>query len=275
VYLEKLIERARHVEVQLLGDDHGNLVHLFERDCSVQRRNQKVVERAPAPYLSQASARRSHRMPPSGSRHAADYRGAGTVEFLLDADTGKFYFIEVNPRIQVEHTVTEVVTGIDIVKAQIRLLEGRRHRHPPRSGVAPAAGYPAERQCHPVPRHDRRPRAELHPRLWPHHRLSRGNRLWRAPRWRHGLCRRGHHTLLRSRCSRRSPAWAPSALEAIARMNRALREFRIRGVATNLAFLENMHHASGFRREPLYDALHRHDAGPVRLQAPATARRSS
>src|SRR5690606_32970863 len=123
MYLEKLIERARHVEVQLIGDDHGNLVHLYERDCSVQRRNQKVVERAPAPYLPEdvrdeltASAIRLG--------NAANYRGAGTVEFLLDADTNRFYFIEVNPRIQVEHTVTEVVTGIDIVKAQIRRLEG-------------------------------------------------------------------------------------------------------------------------------------------------------
>ncbi|KAB2860846.1 MAG: ATP-grasp domain-containing protein, partial [Bauldia sp.] len=123
MYLEKLIERARHVEVQLIGDDHGNLVHLFERDCSVQRRNQKVVERAPAPYLGEA-ARRDLTEAALRLGRAANYRGAGTVEFLMDADSGKFYFIEVNPRIQVEHTVTEQVTGIDIVKAQIRLLEG-------------------------------------------------------------------------------------------------------------------------------------------------------
>src|SRR5690606_11045901 len=123
MYLEKLIERARHVEVQLIGDDHGNLVHLYERDCSVQRRNQKVVERAPAPYLSEEV-----RAELTGAAvrlgNEANYRGAGTVEFLMDADTNKFYFIEVNPRIQVEHTVTEEVTGIDIVKAQIHLLDG-------------------------------------------------------------------------------------------------------------------------------------------------------
>ena len=123
MYLEKLIERARHVEVQLIGDDHGNLVHLFERDCSVQRRNQKVVERAPAPYMSQ-EVRDDLTSSAIRLGNAANYRGAGTVEFLLDADTDKFYFIEVNPRIQVEHTVTEVVTGIDIVKAQIKLLQG-------------------------------------------------------------------------------------------------------------------------------------------------------
>ena len=123
VYLEKLVERARHVEVQLLGDAHGNLVHLFERDCSVQRRNQKVIERAPAPQLSPAQR---HDLCEAALRLArkVNYRNAGTAEFLFDADTGKSYFIEVNPRIQVEHTVTEMVTGIDIVKAQIRIAEG-------------------------------------------------------------------------------------------------------------------------------------------------------
>src|SRR5262249_31508052 len=119
VYLEKLVRRARHVEVQLLGDRHGNLVHLFERDCSIQRRNQKIIERAPAPYLDEAT-RAALAEAALAIGRATDYAGAGTVEFLLDSETGKFYFIEVNPRIQVEHTVTEVVTGLDIVKAQIR-----------------------------------------------------------------------------------------------------------------------------------------------------------
>ena len=125
VYLEKLVRRARHVEVQVLGDTQGNLVHLFERDCSVQRRNQKVVERAPAPYLDDSSRSALCESALKLAR-AVDYTHAGTVEFLMDADSGKFYFIEVNPRIQVEHTVTEEVTGIDIVKAQIRITEGMR-----------------------------------------------------------------------------------------------------------------------------------------------------
>ena len=125
VYLEKLIERARHVEVQILGDDHGNLVHLFERDCTVQRRNQKVIERAPAPYLDENQRKElcGHALKLAGT---VGYTNAGTVEFLMDIDTDEFYFIEVNPRIQVEHTVTEEVTGIDIVKAQIRLAQGAR-----------------------------------------------------------------------------------------------------------------------------------------------------
>ncbi|MEH6725846.1 MAG: biotin carboxylase N-terminal domain-containing protein, partial [Hyphomicrobiales bacterium] len=133
VYLEKLVERARHVEVQLLGDSHGNLVHLFERDCSVQRRNQKVVERAPAPYLSQEQRDELCDYALKIGR-TASYKGAGTVEFLMDVDTGKFYFIEVNPRVQVEHTVTEEVTGVDIVKAQIHIAEGATIGEP-ESGV--------------------------------------------------------------------------------------------------------------------------------------------
>src|SRR6201985_3001049 len=123
VYLEKLVRRARHVEVQILGDSHGNLVHLWERDCTVQRRNQKVVERAPAVFLSDGERRELCEAALKIGR-AVSYRAAGTVEFLQDTDTGKFYFIEVNPRIQVEHTVTECVTGIDLVKAQIRIAAG-------------------------------------------------------------------------------------------------------------------------------------------------------
>jgi pyruvate carboxylase len=123
VYLEKLIRHARHIEVQVLGDTHGNLVHLFERDCTVQRRNQKVVERAPAVFLDEAQRAELTGYALAIGR-AADYVNAGTVEFLQDADTGQFYFIEVNPRIQVEHTVTEMVTGVDLVKAQIRIAAG-------------------------------------------------------------------------------------------------------------------------------------------------------
>ena len=123
-FLERLVQRARHVEVQILGDHHGQIVHLYERDCSVQRRNQKVVERAPDPYLSEAQRGNLRARPQDLSLR--QYQCAGTVEFLMDADTGEFFFIEVNPRVQVEHTVTEEVTGIDIVKAQIRITEGGR-----------------------------------------------------------------------------------------------------------------------------------------------------
>ena len=123
-FLEKMIIRARHVEVQILGDSHGEIYHLWERDCSVQRRNQKVVERAPAPYLSQQQRETLCNLGKKICQHV-NYECAGTVEFLMDMDSDEFYFIEVNPRVQVEHTVTEEVTGIDIVAAQIKIAEGK------------------------------------------------------------------------------------------------------------------------------------------------------
>ena len=123
-YLERMITSARHVEVQILGDRHGQIYHLYERDCSVQRRNQKVVERAPAPYLTDAQRAEICELGRKICAHVG-YECAGTVEFLMDMETGKFYFIEVNPRVQVEHTVTEEVTGIDIVRAQILIAEGK------------------------------------------------------------------------------------------------------------------------------------------------------
>ena len=123
VYVEKLVRHARHVEVQVLGDSAGNLVHLFERDCSVQRRNQKVVERAPASYLSD-SQRETLCGLALRLAAAANYVNAGTVEFLMDVDSGEFFFIEVNPRIQVEHTVTEEITGQNRVELQAELEPG-------------------------------------------------------------------------------------------------------------------------------------------------------
>ncbi len=109
VFLEKLVGKARHIEVQVLGDAHGNVMHLFERDCSVQRRHQKVVEMAPAPNLDRKVATQLHEAAVAIAREV-NYKCAGTVEFLLDTESGKFFFIEVNPRIQVEHTVTEEIT---------------------------------------------------------------------------------------------------------------------------------------------------------------------
>jgi acetyl-CoA carboxylase, biotin carboxylase subunit len=124
VFLERYIPRAKHIEVQILGDAHGNLVHLWERDCSVQRRHQKVVELAPSINLPQGLRERICEAAVRLCR-SVGYRSAGTVEFLLDVDRQEFFFIEVNPRIQVEHTVTEMVTGVDLVREQIRIADGR------------------------------------------------------------------------------------------------------------------------------------------------------
>src|SRR5271168_1988468 len=125
VFLEKYLPRARHLEVQILADHHGNVLHLYERDCSVQRRHQKVVEVAPAANLP-SSIRAELCDAAVRLARKAKYRNAGTVEFLYDVDAQKWYFIEVNPRIQVEHTVTEMVTGIDLVRSQILVAQGHK-----------------------------------------------------------------------------------------------------------------------------------------------------
>ena len=237
VYLEKLIRRARHVEVQLLGDAHGNLVHLWERDCSVQRRNQKVVERAPAPFLDAAQRAElcGHAL---AIGRAAHYRGAGTVEFLQDVDSGKVYFIEVNPRIQVEHTVTEEVTGIDIVKAQIRIAAGAEIGTEA-SGVPPQAeirisGHAL--QCR-ITTED--PENSFIPDYGTisayRSPAGFGIRLDAGTAYAGAFISRAYDSLLV-----KVTAWAPSAEECIARMHRALGEFRIRGVVTNLRFLDRL-----------------------------------
>ena len=131
VYIEKMIERPRHVEVQILGDQHGSLIHLGERDCSTQRRHQKLLEESPSPVLSEGQRKDLCEAALKVAR-AAKYHNAGTVEFLLDPGTGKFYFMEVNTRLQVEHPVTEAVSGFDLVKAQIRIAAGERLDKMPR-----------------------------------------------------------------------------------------------------------------------------------------------
>ncbi|MET3661420.1 pyruvate carboxylase [Aquamicrobium ahrensii] len=235
VYLEKLIERARHVEVQVLGDTHGNAVHLFERDCSIQRRNQKVVERAPAPYLSDELRQElcGHALKIA---RETDYIGAGTVEFLQDADTGKFYFIEVNPRIQVEHTVTEEVTGIDIVKAQIHILDGHAIGTPesgvPRQEEIRLQGHAL--QCRITTEDPEQHFIPDYGRITGYRSAAGfGIRLDGGTAYSGAIITRYYDPLLvKVTASGRTPD------EALSRMHRALREFRIRGVATNLTFLE-------------------------------------
>ncbi|MDO8606061.1 MAG: pyruvate carboxylase [Phaeospirillum sp.] len=235
VYLEKLVRRARHVEVQVLGDSKGNLVHLFERDCSVQRRNQKVVERAPAPYLD---GRQRAELCASALKlaQAARYENAGTVEFLMDMDTEQFYFIEVNPRVQVEHTVTEVVTGIDIVKAQIRIAGGGSIGSPgsdvPKQADIRLNGHAI--QCRITTEDPGNAFIPDYGRITAYRGAAGfGIRLDGGTAFSGALITRFYDSLLE-----KVTAWAPTPEEAIARMDRALREFRIRGVATNLTFLE-------------------------------------
>ncbi len=235
-YLEKMITRARHVEVQILGDKHGGLYHLFERDCTVQRRNQKVVERAPAPYLTDAQRAEVCELGRKICAHV-NYECAGTVEFLMDIDTNKFYFIEVNPRVQVEHTVTEEVTGIDIVQAQIMIAEGKTLAEA--TGTASQSGVKLRGhaiQCRITTEDPQNNFIPDYGRITAY-RSSNGPgiRLDGGTAYAGAVVTRHYDSLLVKMI-----ATAPTPQKAIARMDRALREFRIRGVATNIAFVENL-----------------------------------
>ena len=238
VYLEKLIRRARHVEVQLLGDTHGHLFHLFERDCSIQRRNQKVIERAPAPYLNETMRQALCNSALKIGR-ATDYVGAGTVEFLIDEPSGEFYFIEVNPRIQVEHTVTEQVTGIDIVKAQIAIAQGGQLGVAAETGVPPQADIHLNGhalQCRITTEDPENSFIPDYGRITAYRgAFGYGVRVDGGTAYSGAVVTRHYDPLLE-----KVTAWAPTAQEVVARMVRSLREYRIRGVATNLAFLENV-----------------------------------
>ena len=237
VYLEKLVLRARHVEVQILGDAHGNLVHLYERDCTVQRRNQKVIERAPAVFLSAEQRARLCEAALKIGR-AVRYLNAGTVEFLQDATSGEFYFIEVNPRIQVEHTVTECVTGIDLVKAQICIADGARIGTPD-SGVPQQADIRVSAhglQCRVTSEDPENNFVPDYGRITAYRSPAGfGVRLDAGTAYSGATITRSYDSLLV-----KVTAWSPTPEETIARMHRALWEFRVRGVVTNLRFLDQL-----------------------------------
>ncbi len=237
VFLERFIRRAKHIEVQILGDTHGNLLHLYERDCSVQRRHQKVVEVAPAvnldPRIREELCEASLKL-----ARTAGYTNAGTVEFLVDLDRGEWYFIEVNPRVQVEHTVTEVVTGIDIVRAQIQVAQGHNLHGDvmrlPRQNEIVVNGYAL--QCRVTtedPAHNFTPDyGKIHTYRSP---AGFGIRLDGASAYGGAVITPYYDSLLV-----KTTAWGRDFPQACQRMDRALREFRIRGVKTNIPFLENV-----------------------------------
>jgi len=236
VFLEKFVQRAKHIEVQLIGDKHGGLVHLFERDCSIQRRHQKVVELAPAPNLP-AEVRQGILDSALAVGRACGIDNASTVEFLYDTDARQFYFIEVNPRIQVEHTVTEQVTGFDIVRSQILIAAGLPLNHP-RVGLEQSAittrGYAI--QCRVTTEDPANGFVPDYGRLsayrssgGPGIRLDAGTAFGGAvitPFYDSLLVKVTVSGLTFDSCA--------------TRMERCLQEFRIRGVKTNIPFLLNL-----------------------------------
>ncbi len=234
IFIEKFIEHARHIEVQLLGDQQGNLVHLFERDCSVQRRHQKVVEIAPAPNID-PNVRKALCEAALAIGNEVKYECAGTVEFLVDRDTNQFYFIEVNPRIQVEHTVTEEVTGIDIIKSQILVAQGTPLADP-EIGLASqedvkVTGFAV--QCR-VTTED--PANNFMPDYGrvSHYRSAAGMgiRLDAGSAFSGAVVNPFYDSMLVKVTAR-----GRRFIDAVRRMERSLQEFRIRGVKSNIPFL--------------------------------------
>ena len=237
IFIEKFIERARHIEVQLLGDQHGNLVHLYERDCSVQRRHQKVVEIAPAPNLP-SEVREDICAAAIKIGRQVNYSAAGTVEFLVDADTNKFYFIEVNPRVQVEHTVTEEVTGIDIVRAQILVSQGLRLDDreidiPDQASVSTHGFALQSRVTTEDPTNNFMPD---YGRV-AHYRSGGGFGIRQdGGNAFSGAVVSPYYDSLLVKITARGRRFT----DAVSRMRRDLHEFRIRGVKTNIPFLEKL-----------------------------------
>jgi pyruvate carboxylase len=233
LYVEKLVRKPRHIEVQILADGHGRVEHLWERDCSIQRRHQKVVEIAPAVGLDPKVRRLMCEAARELMQHSG-YEGAGTVEFLLEPD-GDFFFIEVNARIQVEHTVTELVMGIDLVQSQIRVAEGRTLAEIGIPDEIPEPnGYAI--QCRVTtedPENDFLPDAG---RIT-HYRSPGGFgvRLDGATAFTGAVVSPHYDSLLVKVCT-----YALRFEDAIRKMHRALMEFRLRGLKTNLRFLENV-----------------------------------
>jgi pyruvate carboxylase len=237
VFIERFVRRAKHIEVQILGDLHGNILHLYERDCSVQRRHQKVVEVAPAVSLD-PRIRAELADAAVALAKAAGYYNAGTVEFLVDADSGEWYFIEVNPRIQVEHTVTEMVTGIDLVRCQIQVaqglaLHGAEMNLPPQSKM-PLSGYAL--QCRITTEDPGNNFVPDYGKLSTYRSPAGfGIRLDGGSAYSGAVITPYYDSLLV-----KITAWGREFRHACQRMDRGLREFRVRGVKTNIPFLENV-----------------------------------
>lgn len=225
VYLEKLLENARHIEFQIMGDEHGNVIHLGERECSIQRRHQKLIEEAPSPALYDRLRDRMGAMAVAAAK-SVGYTNAGTVEFLLDQE-GNFYFLEMNTRLQVEHPVTEMVTGVDIVKEQLRIAAGRKLRYNQEditlNGWAIECRITAEDPYNNFLPSTGRIVASTEP-------TGPGVRV------ESGIYEGFEVSLYYDPMIAKLIAWGETRAEAILRMRRALNEYRIIGIRTSIPF---------------------------------------
>jgi acetyl-CoA carboxylase biotin carboxylase subunit len=267
LYVERLVERPRHVEVQIFADGHGQVLHLFERDCSTQRRHQKVIEESPSPALTPRFRARMADAAVTAAR-AANYRNAGTIEFLVDAgDTSEqFYFLEMNTRLQVEHPVTEQVTGVDLVRAQLLVADGQplpwtQDRLSQRGHAIEARVYAEE------PSHGFLPQAG---------RLVR----YREPqrpgvRVDSGVAEGGEVSIYYDPMIAKVIATAETRDLAIARLIAALREFAVEGIPTNIAFLVRVLESDAFRAGAVDTAFLDREGATIATQSAVGRRESS
>lgn len=241
VYLEKYIENPRHIEVQVMADTHGNVIHLYERDCSIQRRHQKVVEETPSPVIDDAIRQKMGEIAIIAAK-AVNYRGAGTIEFLYSQKDRAFYFLEMNTRLQVEHPITELCCGVDLVKMQIEVANGQKlalkQDDIQPKGAAIECRIYAEDPIHflPSPGLIEALQTPNGPGIRDDSGVYSGSRI--SP----------HYDPLISKLS----VWASTRNDAINRMRRALSEYHVAGIETNLAFHRELMSNNEFK-EGRYD----------------------
>ncbi|KRB49115.1 acetyl/propionyl-CoA carboxylase subuit alpha [Rhizobium sp. Root708] len=243
IFIEKFVTEPRHIEIQVLGDKHGNIVYLGERECSVQRRNQKVIEEAPSPFLN-AETRKAMGEQAVALARAVGYHSAGTVEFIVDGKQNKFYFLEMNTRLQVEHPVTELVTGLDLVEQMIRIAAGEAITYGQRD--VKLNGWAIESRVYAED-----PYRNFLPSIG---RLTRYRPPEEGPgndatviRNDTGVFEGGEISMYYDPMIAKLCTWAPTRLEAIAAMSEALDNFELEGIGHNLPFLSAVMQQERFR----------------------------